>query len=339
MIRQEYIHPEPFHCEAGGVIDPLHVVYHTSKESYAPGDKVIVICHALTANSDPSDWWSQLVGPGKLLDTQKYFILCVNMLTSPYGSSGPSSEGPDGRPYLLDFPLVTIRDMVAASILVRKHLGIDTIDFIVGSSIGGFQALEWTITESERFRNAIFMATAPFVSPWLVASVETQQMALEADRTFKEARSIEGGAAGLACARAQALMSYRCYDGYYQTQQEPDPDFIQAGRAASYQRYQGEKLVRRFDAYSYYYLGLALKSHNPGRGRGGLKAALASIKASTVVVGIDTDGLFPAQENRRMSALIPGAQYKQITSSFGHDGFLLEAAQVTEIIEPILKSL
>ena len=337
MIRQEYIHPEPFVCEAGGVIDELHVVYHASSEKY-DGRKVLVICHALTANSDPSDWWPQLVGPGKLFDTDRFFVLCVNMLGSPYGSSGPSSIGPDGRPFYFDFPKVTVRDMITASILVRKHLGISHIDLIVGSSIGGFQALEWVLAEQEVFGNALFMATASFESPWLAASVETQRMAMEADHTFREAASLSGGAAGLACARAQALMSYRCYDGYFRTLMEPDPDFLFSGRAASYQRYQGDKLVKRFDAYSYYYLCASLDSHNVGRGRGGVKAALGSITVPTKVVSIDTDVLFPPADGRIIAENIPGADFTLIHSYYGHDGFLLEADQVTEIVAPIIKS-
>ena len=148
---------------------------------------------------------------------------------------------------------------------------------------------------------------------------------------------MSGGAAGLRCARAQALISYRCFEGYGLTQAEPDDDTLFAGRAASYERYQGEKLLRRgFDAYSYYYLCNAVDSHNVGRGRGGAAAALGRIRAKTVVASIDTDAIFPPAEIETWAPMIPGAVYKRLTSSFGHDGFLLETKQLTELLEPYL---
>ena len=223
--------------------------------------------------------------------------------------------------------------MVTASIVVRKALGINQVDLLIGSSIGGFQAVEWAVTEPDVFRRCLFIATAPRVSPYLSATVEAQRMALEADPTFREARDLTGGAAGLKCARAQALITYRCFDGYGLTQFEADPDTLFAGRAASYERYQGEKLVRRqFDAYSYYTLCNALDSHNVGRGRGGVEAALSRIKARTTVISIDTDSLFPPMESSVWARWIPGADYIDISSRFGHDGFLLETARLTEII-------
>jgi homoserine O-acetyltransferase len=223
--------------------------------------------------------------------------------------------------------------MVTASIVVRKALEISAVDLLIGSSIGGFQAIEWAVAEPEVFKRCLFIATAPRVSPYLSATVEAQRMALEADPTFREARDLSGGAAGLKCARAQALISYRCFEGYGLTQFEADPDTLFAGRAASYERYQGEKLVRRgFDAYSYYTLCNALDSHNVGRGRGGVDAALARIKARTTVVSIDTDALFPPQESSVWARWIPGADYIEISSRFGHDGFLLETARLTAIL-------
>ena len=332
MIRKELI--TDLTLEAGGALPGAHVVYHVSQEAWDGRKPVIWICHALTANSDPEDWWPEMVGPGKAIDTEKNFVACVNMLGSAYGSEGPARENPaTGKPWLLDFPKVTVRDMVAASIVVRKALGVSAVDLLIGSSIGGFQAIEWAVTEPEVFKRCMFIATAPRVSPYLSATVEAQRMALEADPTFREARDLSGGAAGLKCARAQALISYRCFEGYALTQSEEDPDALFAGRAASYERYQGEKLVRRaFDAYSYYTLCHALDSHNVGRGRGGAEAALARIKARTTVVSIDTDSLFPPQESSVWARWIPGADYFEISSRFGHDGFLLETARLTAIL-------
>ena len=187
----------PFFFEAGGVLPRLEVAYHTSPRPYSPGEKIVWICHALTANSDAEDWWPQMVGPGKLIDTDRYYVVCVNMLGSPYGSSSPATLNPEtGRPYLLDFPRVTVRDIIHATIEVRKALGISKVDLLVGSSIGGFQALEWAVQEPEVIAHAAFMATSARVTPFLTATEESQRMALEADPSFREAASLKGGRGG-----------------------------------------------------------------------------------------------------------------------------------------------
>ena len=333
MIQQHLSVEQPFELEAGGVLPRLDLVFHTSAGSPA-GRRVVWICHALTANSDVEQWWPQMAGPGKFIDTDKDFVVCVNILGSPYGSSGPASINPKtGKPYLLDFPKITIRDIVRTFSFVRNHLGIGSIDLLIGSSIGGFQALEWAVAEPELIKSAVFMATAPRVSPWLSASAEAQRMALEADPSFRQAADLSGGAAGLRCARAQALISYRSFEGYRLTQSEPDEDCLFAGRAASYERHQGDKLVARgFDAYSYLRLCDELDSHNLGRGRGGVNSALSSIKAKSLVISITSDGLFPPEEGSQWAACIPGAQFKTIGSEFGHDGFLLETEQICKAI-------
>lgn len=339
MVRHEYIHDGIFEFEAGGSITGLKVVYHSSEREWEKDDsrKVIWICHALTANSDAEDWWPELVGPGRLFDTEKYFVVCANMLGSAYGSSGPSTENPEtGRPYFFDFPKITVRDIVKANDLVRRHLGIRTIDFMVGGSIGGFQSVEWSIMEPDVIKKAVYIACGIRVTPWLTAFNESMRMALEADPTFRKCESLKGGEAGLRCARSIALISYRSYEGYNATQSESDPDCLFADRAGSYQRYQGRKLSDRFDAYSYYYLCGSVDSNNAGRGRGGVKAALGSIRTDCTVIGIDSDRLFPVEEQKFIASSIPGARYHEITSKFGHDGFLLENDQLTEIIKPLL---
>lgn len=339
MVRNEYIHEGIFEFEAGGSIRRMKVAYHHSERPWKKGDrrKVIWICHALTANSDAEGWWPELVGPGRLFDTKKYFVICVNMLGSPYGSSGPSSIDPDTeRVYFLDFPKITVRDIVRANDLVRHHLGIEHIDLMVGGSIGGFQSIEWSIMRPDVIRKAVYIACGSRVTPWLTAFNESMRMALEADPTFRRCTSIKGGRAGLSCARSIALLSYRSYEGYNATQWEEDEDCIFAERAGSYQRYQGKKLADRFDAYSYHYLCGSVDSHNVGRGRGGVEKALGSIRSECTVIGIDSDRLFPVEEQKFIASHIPGAVYREITSKFGHDGFLLENAQLTEIIEPFL---
>lgn len=317
--------------ETGGVLENAHVVFHVSPKRHG---RVIWICHALTANSNPEDWWPEMVGPGRTIDPEKDFVVCVNMLGSAYGSESPAQINPaTGKPWMLDFPRITIRDSVSAFIAVRKHLGIEKIDLLIGASNGGFNAIEWAATEPERIKKALFLCTAPRISPFLGATVEAQRMAIEADPTFREAKDLSGGAAGLKCARAQALISYRSFRGYARTQAEEDPDTLFAGRVASYERYQGEKLLRRgFDAYCYYTQCYALDSHNVGRGRGGVQQALSRIQAPCTVVSVDTDQIFPPEESKVWSTWIPNAEFIEISSDFGHDGFLLEIAKLSAII-------
>ena len=241
-----------------------------------------------------------------------------------------------GAPYYLDFPKITVRDIVRANDLVRRHLGIDRIDFMVGGSIGGFQSIEWSIMEPEVIDKAVYIACGARVTPWLTAFNESMRMALEADPTFRECASLKGGEAGLRCARSIALISYRSYEGYNATQWEKDEDCLFADRSGSYQRYQGKKLSDRFDAYSYWYLCGSVDSNNVGRGRGGVEKALGSIRTECTVIGIDSDRLFPVEEQKFIASCIPGAVYHEITSKFGHDGFLLENDQLTAIIEPLL---
>lgn len=339
MERHEFIYDRPFEFEAGGSLPGLKLVYHCSEGGYH-GQKVIWICHALTANSDPSDWWPQLVGEGKFFDTAKYFVICGNILCSCYGSSGPSSIDPlTGKPYYFSFPKTTVRDMVRALDLIRQHAGVPRIDLLVGASIGGFQAIEYTLMYPDVIRKAAFIATLERVTPWLTAFEESQRMALEADAGFRACESLDDGKEGLKCARSIALISYRSEDGYNRTQQEQDEDVIFADRAGSYQRYQGKKLADRFDAYSYWYLSYGVDSQNVGRGRGGVKAALGGIKADVTVISIDSDVIFPSHAMEDMAAMIPGADYHMISSHFGHDGFLLEADSITRLMTPVLESL
>lgn len=318
-----------FSFEAGGTLDQLEIIFHTSERPYQQGDRVVWLCHALTANSDPLDWWPEMVGDGCCVNPDNDFVVCVNIFGSAYGTTGPRSiENP------FSFPLFTVRDTARLFTLVREHLGIEQVDLLIGSSIGGFHALEWAIMEGERIRHAAFIATAPRVSPWLSAWMEVQRMALEADPTFRACESLDGGRKGLEAARAISLISYRSFDGYNLTQYETDDDCLFASRAASYERYQGEKLVKRgFDAYSYYYLLHCVDSQNVGRNRGGVAAALAQIRAKSIVISITSDGLFPPCESREWAKYIPDAKYYEIESRFGHDGFLLETEQITQILK------
>lgn len=328
MLKKEYIHKGIFPLEAGGQLIDIHICYHVSHEAIM-GRKVIWICHALTANSNAEEWWDTLVGEGKLFDTSKYYIVCANILGSCYGTTGPSNYIPAP---MCSFPLVTIRDLVAAHEVLRKHLGIESIDMLVGGSNGGFQSVEWAVSNPQLIKNLCLLATSAIVSPWVTATVEAQRMAIEADATFRAQKSLKGGSKGLAAARSMALTTYRNYEGYLRTQKEPDEEFLQAHRAVTYQQYQGEKLVRRFDAYSYYSLTMGVDTHNVGRGRGGLISALQRISAKTLCIGIDSDILFPLSESATIADNVQNGRLEVIQSNFGHDGFLLEYEQISKAI-------
>ena len=342
MLKRHVLHVSGrFEFEAGGHLDQMDLVFHTSDREYSEGEKVVWICHALTGNSNPEDWWPEFVGPGLFFDPEKVFIVCVSTLCSPYGECCPTTVNPaSGKPYYLDYPRTTIRDIVSANILVRKHLGIKKIDLMLGPSIGGFQAIEWSIMEPDIIRNSVFLATSQRGTPYMTAFNEVQRMALLADPSFKSAESIHGGEAGLKCARAAALISYRTFMGYNITQAETDDDVLFADRASSYERYQGQKLVKRdFDAYSYWYLSYALDSMNVGRGRGGVNKALGLIKANCTVISITSDQIFYPELMREMADAIPSASYHEISSIYGHDGFLIENDQLAAIIAPVLEKL
>ena len=276
MEPRIYIAPEPFRLETGHTLPELKIAYHTYGELNAAHDNVVWVCHALTANSDVADWWPHTIETGKFLDPARHFVVCANILGSHYGTTGPLHTNPQtGTPYYRDFPPFTIRDIVRAHILLADALGIGRIGALVGSSVGGFQAVEWAVTEPQRIGKLVLIATSAKASPWSIAIDETQRMAIEADRTFGEPRD-DAGMAGLAVARAIGLLTYRGSLGYNLTQQDRE-ELPAVHRASSYQQYQGEKLCRRYNAYSYYAILNAFDTHDAGRGRGGVAAALSRI--------------------------------------------------------------
>ncbi len=328
-----YESSEPFTLESGESLDRLRIAYHTYGRLNERKDNVVWVCHALTANSDVADWWPHTVEHGCFLDPDKWFVVCANIIGSHYGSTGPLSENPaTGTPYYSGFPMITIRDMVNAHILLCDALGIEKIHTLVGSSVGGFQAIEWAVMQPERTGRLILIATSAKASPWSIALDETQRMAILGDPTYGEPDP-EAGKTGLATARAIGLLSYRGPWGYNATQQDPPTQEIpDSHRACTYQRYQGEKLCRRFNAYSYMTILNAFDTHDAGRGRGGLENALSTIKAETIVVGITTDIIFTPDEMRQLARMIPSARYFEIESPFGHDGFLVEHGQLNRIL-------
>lgn len=323
----------PFTLESGEILPQLDIAYHTFGTLNEAKDNVVWVCHALTANSDVADWWPHTVEQGCFLDPDKWFVVCANIIGSCYGSTGPLSENPTtGEPYYADFPHLTIRDMVNAHILLADFLGLSEIKTLVGSSVGGFQAIEWAVMQPERFQKLILIATSPKASPWSIAIDETQRMAIRSDATYGE-KTPDAGRAGLAAARAIGLLSYRGPWGYNATQQDPTTEGIPTThRACTYQQYQGEKLCRRYNAYSYMTILDAFDTHDAGRNRGGVATALSGIKAATTVIGITTDIIFTPEEMRELASMIPGAVYHEIESEFGHDGFLVEHQKLNRIL-------
>jgi homoserine O-acetyltransferase len=322
----------PFPLDCGAVLPELTLAYHAYGQLSPAGDNVVWICHALTGSSDAADWWSGLVGEGKLFDPRRHFIVCANVPGSAYGSTSALSVNPaTGQPYFHDFPLITTADVARALDLLRNQLGIEKIHTCIGGSLGGQQAVEWAIQQPELIENLILVATNAQMSPWGVAFNEAQRMAIAADATWPLAHP-DAGRNGMKAARAVALLSYRNYDTYQTTQSRQGEEKLEGYRATTYQQYQGEKLARRFNAFAYWSLTKLMDSHDVGRGRGGLEAALGQIKARTLVLGIRSDVLFPMQEQLFLKAHIPGAEFTEIDSLYGHDGFLIENELMTKAI-------
>ena len=337
-ILQTYRYDHPFQLETGETLPELTIAYHTFGRLNDDRSNVVWVCHALTANSDVADWWPGTVESGRFLDPDKNFIVCANIVGSCYGTTGPLHINPaTGSPYYRSFPQYTMRDIVAAHRLLAEYLCIDRIKALVGSSVGGFQAVEWAVSEPNRFDRLVLIATDAKASPWTIAIDETQRMAIFSDPPYAEDRP-DGGSAGLAAARAIGLLTYRGPEGYNITQQDRTDDYREPHRACTYQQYQGEKLVRRFDAYSYCAILQSFDTHNVGRDRGGVAEALQRINCPTMVVGLSTDIIFTPDEMRALAAAIPGAEYRQIDSPFGHDGFLVEADQLNAILNPFINS-
>jgi homoserine O-acetyltransferase/O-succinyltransferase len=254
-------HPGAFTQESGRILQGYHLAYHTYGALNPARDNVVWVFHALTANSDPQAWWPGLVGPGCFFDPARYFIVCVNMPGSCYGSIGPLDEAPgSGRPFYHDFPVFTIRDMIRAYQPLRNALGIRSIRIGVGGSMGGQQLLEWAVAEPDAFEYIIPIATNAWHSAWGKAFNESQRWCIEADPSWKEASPL-AGIKGMKIARSVALLSYRSYHTYELLQSDEAGE----SRVSSYQRYQGEKLARRFNAFSYYHLSRSMDSHHVGR--------------------------------------------------------------------------
>ncbi|RLK47693.1 homoserine O-acetyltransferase MetX [Microbacterium telephonicum] len=351
-----------FRTESGRELPGIRLAYETWGELSPAADNAVLILHALTGDSHvvgdagpghPTDgWWSEVVGPGRAIDTDRWFVVAPNMLGGCQGSTGASSIAPDGREWASRFPYLSIRDQVAAQALLADHLGIGTWAAVVGGSMGGMQALEWGAGLPERVERLAVIAAPPYSTADQVALNSVQLEAIRIDPRFSggeyyDAADGEGPHRGLALARRMAMLNYRSMielnQRFQRSWQSGVSPLGHGGRFAveSYLDFHGNKFTRRFDANTYLTLVEAMNSHDIGRGRGGVEEALALVTARTLVLGIDSDRLFPLEGQQRVFRGIRSTiddELVVLTSDFGHDGFLIETAEVGGHLARLLAS-
>lgn len=327
--------------ESGEVLPDVIIAYQAWGKLNELGTNAILINHALTGWSDVPSWWPEMIGPKLPFDTDKYFIICPNVIGGCQGSTGPSSIAPDGKRYGSRFPVLTVRDQVNAERALADKLGIERFLLAVGPSLGGMRSLEWAICNPERVAAICTIGSSAVATGDQIGIWSTEIHAIKADPNFhggdyydKEKGPLEG----MSIARKIAHLSYR-------TEYEMDMRFgrdlqgDESGRYAitSYLDHQALKLHRRFDANTYITLESVMISHDIGRDRGGVEAALASTSVPIMVVSIDSDRLFPPRLQNEITRLAPSAlPLKTISSPFGHDGFLIEVDAVGSIIREAL---
>lgn len=330
----------PFVLESGEKLN-LKLAYAVfgKLESNNP---VVWVCHALTGSPNVFDWWSGSFGENKLFNAQNFTILCVNIPGSAYGSTSPLDKNDQDTIWFDEFPIFTTRDVANAFEFLRIELKINTINWLIGASIGGQIALEWALIQQEKIKNLVLIASNAYHSPFGIAFNESQRLAIKADPSFQQNR-IDGGKNGLMAAKSIALLSYRTSNAYNLTQKEKNSEKIKDFRASSYQAYQGWKLSERFNAYSYFRLTQTMDSHNIARHRteveelnSACSQVLNSLKINAFIIGITSDLLFPLQEQEFLAKHILNAQLFTIESDYGHDAFLVEFEQLNKIFNQIL---
>lgn len=334
-----YFHSKhPFTTEAGETLPGLTIAYHTYGTLNEDKSNVAWICHALTSNSNAKDWWPGVIEKGGMLDPEKYFVVCANIIGSCYGSSGPLNINPStNQPYYSSFPIITIRDMTRAHIMLREYLAIEHIALLIGGSMGGYQALEWTLTENERIKKLFLLSTSATESAWGIAIHSAQRLAIEADHTWNHPNA-EAGRKGLKAARAIGMLTYRNYEIIVEKQTDHEVEKLDNYKASSYINYQGDKLVNRFNAYTYWLLTKAMDSHHLSRGRQKSVAELLhAIFQKTLIIAITSDILCPPTEQIFIANHLPNSTLVEIDSSYGHDGFLIEVEKISHHFDQWMK--
>ncbi len=321
----------PVNLENGGELSQVRIAYRTWGR---PRATATLVCHALTGSADADDWWAELFGPGRALDPEQDYIVCANVLGGCYGTTGPTSRAAGAfEPYGASFPEVTIRDIVHIQARLLDDLGVETLDLVLGGSMGGMQVLEWAALYPDRVDAIAPIATGPTQSAWGIALSEAQRQAIKADAAFSDGRYPLGAGPvqGLAAARSMAMISYRSPHNFESRfgREQADPSTFEV---QSYLRHQGTKLVDRFDANTYLTLVGAMDSHDVGRGRGSVAEALQSIEHPALVVSVSSDGLYPAAEVAAMAKELPTAELYEIDAPHGHDAFLIRVDELNRAL-------
>jgi homoserine O-acetyltransferase/O-succinyltransferase len=342
----------PLALRAGGALSSVTVAYETWGSLDADASNAILVLHALSADSHATGpvepghsqlgWWDPLIGPGRAIDTDRFFVVCPNVLGGCQGTTGPASIDPEmGKPYGSRFPITTIRDQVAVEAALADHLGIARWYSVVGGSMGGQRAIEWTVKHRDRVPRAVFIACGAAATAEQIALCSLQIRAIEADPHFQGGdyyASIEGPWRGMSIARGIGQVSYRSelelaqrFNRGHQNDEHPFEGGLYT--VESYLEYHGEKLARRFDANSYIVLSRAMNHHDVGRGRGGVADALARVTAEVTIAGISSDALYPLRLQHDLADLIPRNKGVEVVQSIaGHDGFLTEHEAIGDIL-------
>jgi homoserine O-acetyltransferase len=356
----------PFVLEGGGVLREVTVAYETWGELDADAANAVLVCHALTGDSHaagrsgpghPTEgWWDALIGPGRPLDTNRWFVVCANVLGGCQGTTGPSSLDPGtGRPYGSSFPVVTIRDIVRTQVAVADELGVRRWLAVVGGSMGGMQALEWGVMYPDRVAGVVAIASTVAASALQISLSSVQRSSIVLDPKWRggdyyDAEPGDGPHFGLALARQSAQISYRTEQVFNERFGRKELDPLD-GRYTLWQRfdvegyldYHGAKLARRFDANSYLVINRAMDLHDLGRGRGGTERALARITAPVLTMSIDSDVLYPPYQqeliDQTLRSIGSDARHVEIHSPDGHDAFLIETDAVGAALVPFLDQL
>jgi homoserine O-acetyltransferase len=353
--RRQFTHLGAVELERGGVLPEVTLAYETWGELSAERDNAILVEHALTGDSHvvgpageghpTHGWWDGLIGPGRPLDTDRYFVVAANVLGGCQGSTGPASVAPDGLPWGSRFPYVTVRDQVQTEALLADELGIDRWRLVLGGSMGGMRVLEWAVTHPARVDVALVLASTAYATAEQIGWCQAQLLAIRADPHFHGGDYYDrptGPDTGMGIARRIAHVTYRSelelHERFGREPQLDEDPLGGQGRYAveSYLDHHAGKLAGRFDANSYVVLTEAMNSHDIGRGRGGVAAALARVEGRLVVVAVDSDRLYPPRLSREIADAAPRAELHTVHSDYGHDGFLIEVEQVGDIVAGIL---
>lgn len=352
--------PGPLPLDGGGSLSPVEIAYETYGRLAPDGGNAVLVCHALTmdqhvAGANPRTgkpgWWTQMVGPGRPVDTDRFFVVCANVLGSCMGSSGPATIDPAStRPWGMAFPVITIRDMVRAQALLLDHLGVGRLKAVIGGSMGGMQALSWPATFPDRVEAVVAIATAPRHSAQNIAFHEVGRQAIMADPNWRggEYYGHDVPAAGLAVARMAAHITYLSEAGLtekfgrrLQAREAKSFGFDADFQVESYLRHQGIAFVDRFDANSYLYITRAMDYFDLAEEHGGLLAnAFRQTRARFALVSFDTDWLYPTAESRSIVQALNAAgapvSFVELTSPYGHDAFLLDSPAMNRVVAGFL---